>query len=163
MQGCNTSRAVRGFLPFVFMFGLVLPLRAAITPVLTPSMPSPSVVGAVVTWTVQATDTNPGPFWYRFRASPVNGDFKMVRDFGPSNTLDWTTIESDGIYVIEAAVRNQVTGEIAYTSAPYEMRSRVIGQTPIVSPTANSLVFIYSAPPCAQGGVMQVVFWGADR
>ena len=148
---------------FLLMLGAVFPLHAAITPRLTNSTSAPSTIGTVVRWTVEASDTNPGPLWYRFRARTVNGTFATVRDFSPANTLDWTAIDAEGIYVIEASVFNQRTGEIVYTSAPVEIVSRATGETPVINPTDNPLVFLYSAPPCELGGIMRVYFWTPER
>jgi hypothetical protein len=83
----------------------------------------------------------------------------MIRDFGPLSQLDWTTIDGEGVYIIEAAIRNQSTGETIYTSVPYEMDSRLVDDNPVISPTANPLVFLYSAPACPLGGNMNVSFW----
>src|SRR5205807_3168616 len=117
METRMMSRTTTLSVIFLLMLGAVFPLHAAITPRLTNSTFAPSTIGTVVRWTVEASDTNPGPLWYRFRARPMNGTFSTVRDFSPANTLDWTTIDADGIYVIEASVLNQRTGEIVYTSS----------------------------------------------
>src|SRR5262249_44485326 len=144
---------------FLLMLGAVFPLHAAITPRLTNSTFAPSTIGTVVRWTVEASDTNPGPLWYRFRARPVNGTFNPVRAFSPANTLDWTTIDAEGFYVIEASVLNKSTGEIVSASAAVEIVSRVTGEAPVINPRDNPLVFLYSAPPCELGGTMRVYFW----
>ena len=33
--------------------------------------------------------------WYRFRVRPRGGVFRVVRDFGPLSTLDWTSLDED--------------------------------------------------------------------
>ena len=156
------ARVFRSFLTLVFLLAAFgSPSQAAITADLTPSTPSPSTVGTVVSWTVNATDTNTGSLWYRFRIGPAKGNLKVVRDFSASSELDWTTINPDGVYVIEVAVKNQSTGETVYVASPYEMLP-IAGQDPVISWTQNPLVFIYSAPPCPDGGVIRVRFWRAD-
>src|SRR5215510_11494174 len=85
-------------------------LEAAITVQISPSHVSPAPLGTVINWPVRASDTQPGVLWYRFRTRPLNGEFHVVRDFSASNALDWTEIDSEGLYVIEASVRNIDTG-----------------------------------------------------
>jgi hypothetical protein len=119
------------------------------------------VIGTVVSWTANATDINAGALWYRFSAGSVNGNMQVVKDFSPSNKLDWTTIDYDGLFTIQVDVLNQATREIASASSSYEMLP-IAGQNPVVTPTENPLVFIYSAPPCADGAMMRVYFWRPD-
>src|SRR5215467_14048101 len=90
--------------------------QAAITMELVPSSPSPATLGTVVTWTVNAKDTMAGTLLYRFKAGPANGIVRVVRDFSASSGFDWTTTDSEGDYIIEVEVKNNVTGEIAYAS-----------------------------------------------
>src|SRR5262245_45533761 len=85
-------------------------LTASITAQITPSQTSRALLGTVVTWTVAASDTQPGVLWYRFRARPLGGNFHMIKDYSPSNRMDWTETDSEGLYVVEASVRNFDTG-----------------------------------------------------
>src|SRR5215813_3350996 len=107
-------------------------LDAAITAEITPSQVSPALLGTVVTWTVVASDTNSGVLWYRFRVRPLEGEFHVVKDFSPSNTMDWTETNSEGLYVVEALVGNFDTGEMVSASASYEMDSRVVDNQPVI-------------------------------
>src|SRR5215471_11385103 len=136
------SRLVRNcWLTLLFLFvAFASPSMAAITTALEPSVTSPAAVGTVITWTANATDVNAGSLLYRFSAGPVGRNVQIVKDFSPSNTLDWTTIDSDGVYVIEVAVLNQATGEITYSSSSFELRP-LATDNPVVTPTANPLVF----------------------
>ena len=135
---------------------------AAMSVVVSPSVPSPAPVGAVVTWTATVPDANPGTLWYRFLAQRAGEDPSLLRDYGPENALDWTASEREGGYLIQVLVRNLDTGESATAWAAYQITSRVAGDTPVVSPTANPLVFLYSAPPCAVGSRMRVQFQSPD-
>src|SRR5262245_32238732 len=110
MQAFNIVHRLR-FVMLLVGIAFALPLQAAITIELKPSQPSPSTIGKVITWTVNAVDTNPGSLWYRFSARRLDKDFSVLKDFSQSNPLDWTTIDSDGVYVIQASVVNQATGE----------------------------------------------------
>lgn len=148
-------------LPFLFFVVFQSPSLAAITTELAPSTPSPSRLGNVISWRANSNDINAGSLLYRFSAGPANGNLRVVKDFSSSNQFDWTTIDSEGLYVIQVDVLNQATGEIATASSPYDMLP-IAGQDPVISATENPLVFIYSAPPCTNGGKMQVNFSRAD-
>src|SRR5436853_5748886 len=111
MDIARSFKAVRNCW-FMLLFLLVAfesSSMAAITMDLKPSVPSPSAVGTVVSWTANATDVNTGSLLYRFSTGPANGNIQVVKDFSPSNKLDWTIIDSDGVYVIQVDVLNQTT------------------------------------------------------
>ena len=131
---------------------------SAMSVALSPSIPSPAPVGTIVTWTASVPNSGAATLWYRFRAAPVGANLQMVRDFGPESALDWTVSDHEGTSQIEVSARNLNTGESATATATYVMSSRVSGNTPVISPTANPLVFLYSAPPCPAGGQMTVYF-----
>lgn len=131
---------------------------SAISVSLNPSIPSPAPVGTIVTWTASVPNAGTASIWYRFRAAAAGATLQMVRDYGPEYSLDWTVSDHEGTYQIEVSARNLDTGESATTTATYVMTSRVSGNTPVISPTANPLVFLYSAPPCPAGGQMTVYF-----
>src|SRR2546426_10750235 len=139
--------AVRNYgLTFLVFVVFQSPLSAAITTELAPSTPSPSRLGTVISWRANSTDINTGSLLYRFSAGSASGNLQIVKDFSSSNQFDWTTIDSEGLYVIQVDVFNPATGEIATASSPYEMLP-IADQDPVISSTVNPLVFIYSAPP----------------
>jgi len=143
----------------LFLAGFAIPGQAlAMSVSLTPSVNSPAPVGTIVTWSATVTGTGSGTLWYRFRALKTGGNFSMIRDYGPNNSLDWTVSDHEGTFQIEVSARNLNTGESATATATYVLTSRVSGNTPVISPTANPLVFLYSAPPCPAGGQMTVYF-----
>jgi arylsulfate sulfotransferase len=135
---------------------------AAMSVSLSPSIASPAPVGRIVTWNTTVSNAASGTLWYRFRVRSVNADFQTVRDYGPLSSLDWTASDHEGSYEIEVSVRNQDTGDSAVASVVYQMISRIIGNQPVISPTANPLVFLYSAPPCPAGSDMRVHFQPAS-
>jgi arylsulfate sulfotransferase len=135
--------------------------QAAVSVSLTPSVPSPAPLGTLVTFTAVASDTDPGTLWYRFRERRVGGEFHIIRDFSPQTTLDWTSADFEGDHEIEVTARNVTSGATAATSTIHSMTSRVAGETPVISPTAHPLVFLYSAPPCDAGKSMAVQFQSA--
>ena len=147
----------------VFAVSALIPLAvpqfaSAMSVSLRPSVPSPAPVGTIVTWTPSVTGAGPGTFWYRYRTRPAGGTFHVARDFGPQYLFDWTASEHEGNYEIEVTVRDLNTGDTAAGTAAYAMTSRVAGNIPVLTPTANPLVFLYSAPPCPAGGQMRVQF-----
>ena len=105
-----------------------------------------------------------GALWYRYRIrTPADADFRMARDFSPQNSFEWVPTETDGIYQVEVSARNRETGETVIKTLPYVIESRVTGDTPVITPTNNLLVFLYSAPPCADGSRMRVDFVAEDK
>jgi arylsulfate sulfotransferase len=124
---------------------------AAITGTLLPSPASPAPVGTRITWTAGATGGDLAAVGYRFRVRPAGGTFRIIRDFGPLSTLDWTSLD-EGVYEIELAVRPRPGAEVASTIvSTFELRSRVQAGQPVVSPTSHPLVFLFSSPPCTGG------------
>ncbi len=135
-------------------FALLVP--AAVSVSLSPSVASPAPLGTVVEWS--ANSSAPGTLWYRYRARPAFGEFRMVRDYNPDNTLAWAPAEHEGWFEVEVSVQNRETGETGMASVMFELTPRVSGNSPVISPTAIPVVFLYSAPPCASGSRMRVEF-----
>ncbi len=167
-------------------------LFAGIQAQLIPSDPSPSIIGDIITWTAQASDSDGGKLWYRFRVRetafepasiglgardsrtkgrsqrhprfPIgDGGFRMLRDFGPNPQILWNPLEHEGQYEFEVTVRNLETGSVQTVVEPYEMLPAVTGDQAVVTATNNSLVFVYSAPACAEGLSMRVTFATGSR
>ena len=151
---------------------------------LVPSVPSPAPLGTVVVWTASVSNGSAGTYWYRFRtgkesirsvrAAPlpglyrtdagtdltaaVSGSLTMAVDYGPNPAFTWSTIDREGLYRVEVSVRNKDTGDVATATASFDFTSLAGAQVPTITPTAHPLVFIYSAPPCAEGSWMAVRF-----
>jgi hypothetical protein len=132
----------------------------------TPAAPQP--IGTVVTWTVTATDSNPGPLTFQFNVAPPNSSkFALVRDFNAgtlsggtwtSQPFVWSPTGIEGAYQIQVVVKDFGTGQTATKSGSYPFTPLVSGSTPVVVPTANPLVALFSAPSCATGSSMRVAF-----
>ena len=150
----------------LLLMGLVASGQAlAMSVSLSPSIPSPAPVGTIVTWTASVPNSGTATLWYRFRVGAVGANLQMVRDYGPQSSLEWTVSDHEGAFQIEVSVRNLNTGESATVTAGYSMITRIpstpfggSSNAPVISPTANPLVFLYSAPPCPVGGQMTVYF-----
>ena len=96
-----------------FCFGISISLQ--------PSVPSPAPLGTWTTWVAETADSGDTTLWYRFRTRALDEEFRVVRDYSPVNSLVWTAIEHEGIYEVEVSVRSLTSGEVATTSAIYEM------------------------------------------
>ena len=125
---------------------------------LDPSVPSPAPMGTVVTWQATVTGVDSGTVWYRFRTRRPGREYRVVRDYGPQTSLDWTAADHEGFYEVEVGAVNKNTGETATASRIYQLTSLLTGDTPVISPTSHPFVFLYSAPPCAPAGRMRVRF-----
>lgn len=149
---------MRNFCRFPLLFaGIALLKGAGLSVVLTPSIPAPVPVGTVVTWSGQASGAS-GSVWYRFRAARAGSELHVIRDYSPPNSLDWTASQFEGVYNVEVSARDNSTGEVAVDAVSYQINPAVTGGAPAINPTANPLVFLYSAPPCRAGGSMRVEF-----
>ena len=133
-------------------------LSGQISVTLAPSLSSPVPLGTVVTFTASASGPNLGTPTYRFRAALAGTPLRTVVDYGPNASLDWTTIEREGTYEVEVTARSGDAAQSASASILMAMTSLVTNSAPMITPTANPLVFIYSAPVCAMGQVLSVQF-----
>jgi len=115
-------------------------------------------LGQAVTWTATVSGAQAGTLAYRFRVRLASENFHTVVDYGPKSSLTWTTIDQEGAYELEASVRNIATGETADTNSTFVLTSLLAGASPVITTSANPLVYIYSAPPCSPGSRMRVEF-----
>lgn len=139
----------------VLAAGLFIP-APAMTLTLTSSVSPPSYVGQMTTWTASIAEG--GDVRYRFRARPPGGDFRIIRDYGPLSSLDWTATEAEGVYEIEVSAKRMDTGEVTTTSQLYPVISRISVGFAVVNPTQHPLVFLFSAPSCPAGSRMRVEY-----
>jgi arylsulfate sulfotransferase len=119
---------------------------------LTPSEPAPQLVGQPVTWTATVADAPPGTV-YQFSVGAPGGPFQVARDFSPDDHFTWAPMR-EGTYRIRVAVKDGFAAADAQSAVvPDEVDSRVTGGEPVISPTANPLVALYSVPPGPKGTV----------
>jgi hypothetical protein len=130
---------------------------------LEPSVASPAPVGTVVTWAARVHGDVPESYRFRFTVRGLDQSRRVVKDFGPDNTLEWAAGEHEGLYVVEVTARNKDTGGTAMTASAYQVLSNVVGNQPAVLLTAHPLVFLYSAPVCPLGSKMIVYFLSPDH
>jgi arylsulfate sulfotransferase len=123
------------------------------------SVLSPAPVATQVTFTAVVSGEPTANNWYRFSVREGSGPYQIIRDYGPVNTLMWTASQHEGTYEIEVDASNLDSGDMASGSAVFEF-SPIASSEPVISPTANSLIFLYSAPPCPTGWRIHVEFTG---
>ncbi len=120
-------------------------------------------VGTAVTFTAQATDTTNGAatFTYQFSVrSGSSGPFAIVKDFWKTNTVTWAPTQHEGSYEVQVVARSSAGGT-GSNSDLLGVTSLVQGSTPVVTPTNNPLVVLYSAPPCNSPSKVRVRFKSA--
>jgi arylsulfate sulfotransferase len=132
-----------------------------------PSLSGPQPIGSSIIGTVIATDSNSGPLTFQFNVAPPAGSLSMAWDFNAgtfnssnwtSQPFTWTPTLAEGSYQIQVVAKDFTSGETASHTAYYQVSPLVSGSTPVVVPTANPLVALFSAPSCAAGSSMRVWF-----
>jgi arylsulfate sulfotransferase len=121
----------------------------------TTSLPSPQPLGTTVTIKASASDTDSGIISYRFEIGAAgSSSLNMERDYSVDPTFVFTPTESGGNYQFVVFARNNSTGNIGTNLlSPFTFKSLVTGNTPVITPTANPLVALFSSPPCATDGL----------
>jgi hypothetical protein len=71
-------------------------------------------------------------------------------------------MQTEGSYEVEVSARNLDTGDTDVQTSSMVVGSLVTGNTPVITPTANKLVFLYSAPACEAGSTLRVQFTAPD-
>lgn len=165
--------------------GLCAPVHASVQIVsMNPSVPSPQLIGQVITFTATATDSDTGPLMFQFNVTPPGGTSAMVNDFNVG-TLSGGVWTSQPFVWAPTSCANvaQSTGVVAYTCQPlagtysvqviatdfpahrsksttvtYKINPLVTGSVPVVVGTANPLVALFSSPTCPKGSQMRVAF-----
>jgi arylsulfate sulfotransferase len=122
--------------------------EAQLTVTLSTSLSSGQPVGTNVVWT--ASSNGSSSVGYRFNVQPLGGPVRMLRDFSPTSTLQWTSLQ-EGMYLIIVLAADPSTGATGFQTSQFQFTSRIVNNTPVVSPTSHPLVALYSAPPCLNG------------
>lgn len=118
---------------------------------LAPSEAAPQLVGQPITWTATVSDTPTAGLVYQFREGAPNGPMQVVRDFSPDNHFTWAPLQ-EGDYRIMVTAKPGFSATDAETAVVQdEVDSRVTGAEAVITPLANPLVALYSAPPLPAG------------
>ena len=133
-----------------------------------PALKPPQTIGTPITWTVTATDTNPGPLAFQFNlGAPGATSYSLILDFNvgtlsagtwTSPPFLWTPTGIEGTYKIQVIAKDFTSGESATGQFTFQVNPLVTGSTPVVVPTGNPLVALFSAPSCPAGSSMRVSF-----
>jgi hypothetical protein len=95
---------------------------------------------------------------FRYAVSINGGPFRIVRDFSQQGDFAWTPEMHEQEAAVRVTVRNNESKETAETESRFRIVSRVKGTAPVITRTANPLVALFSAPPCAAGQQFRVAF-----
>jgi hypothetical protein len=127
---------------------------------LAPSEEAPQLVGEPITWTATAIDCGTAPV-YQFSVAPQEGAFQVVRDFSLTSVFTWAPMQ-EGAYEVRVTAKDGFAAtETTSDIVTYAVNSRVAGTDPVITPTANPLVALYSAPPTSASAI-HVNFRPAD-
>ncbi len=149
---------IKSFSWLIFIVSALCPNTAmsALSVTLSASAASPSPVGTQLGWTATSAGVDPSLAEYRWSVTRPSGVTSMVIDFDPSNSFLYMPLQ-DGGYTVTVLVKNTSTNEQASASAGYVATTLLQpGNAPVITATANPLVFIYSA--ACQSGSMRVFF-----
>lgn len=161
----------------IALAGLSLPAFATVKiSTLGPSPKSPQPLGTNTTWLATGTDTNTNSscaanlsclLTFQFSVTDPVGNLSALYQFNAgtfssgtwtSTPWKWTPTTMEGTYQITVVAKDWTTGETATKTSSFQATSLVSGSQPAATPTANPLVFLFSAPSCPTGSSMQVVF-----
>src|SRR5207302_16498 len=99
---------------------------------------------------------------FRYSVSVERGPLHVIRDFSQQRDFVWRPPLYEHDASVHVTVRNNGTKETAETDLPYRTVSRIKSSLPVVTPTANPLIALFSAPPCPAGGRFRVTFQRTD-
>ncbi len=119
---------------------------------LVPDKSAPQFVGEPITWTATAINCGTNPV-FQFSAGLTGGPLQMMRDFSTTNAVTWAPMQ-EGTYDVQVTVKDGFTATDTTSAVVTDtVNSRVTGTDPVVTPTANPLVALYSAPPTLDGAI----------
>jgi arylsulfate sulfotransferase len=148
--------------------GLCVPASATVGIIsMKPSVKSPQPIGTSISFTVVASDTASGPLAFQFNVTPPRGPLTLAKDFnvGTSSSDNWISqpfvwvpTGVEGTYKIEVVIKDFTSGQTSSKTDSFQITPLVTGDSPVVVPTANPLVALFSAPSCASGSSMRIHF-----
>src|ERR1039457_718962 len=151
---CGLCARLRYVLAIFPMIASLSPcLHATIAPVtLNASPASPQLLGTAIQLTASASDSDPGPLTYKWEVqAPGSSSFSLMRDFDLDTTFAWTPNHVEGTYRLRLTARDYLAGTSAQQVVAFRVNALVTGTQPVVIPTANPLVALFSAPACPAG------------
>ncbi len=164
--GMYMSKAVRFAVLLLLSLGLLPAVMVAasrppaVTITLTPSLPSPELLGSRITLFAAVHGGTQGDTYdYQFSAAP-QGQTQVVRDFDLPNSFVWVPWQAEGTYTVSVVVRD-ITQHIVYPPVSVQYVLRPIVTSPggsAVNITSHPLVALFSAGPCTIGHNIRVRF-----
>ena len=121
-------------------------------------VPSPQPVGTVIGLTARVDGGAKGPLAFRFDVSENGEPFGLLSDYSRDATFAWAPELYEHESKVRVTVLNQETKERAEAELDFRMTPRKMAADGTVTPTANPLVALFSAPACAVGGKFRVAF-----
>src|SRR5436305_5421606 len=88
----------------MFLYPVIGTAESTCTVSLTPSAPSPQLVGQRVVWTTTATNCGDAPV-YQYKVARENPNFRVARDFALANTLSCAPLQ-EGSYKVMVSVKD---------------------------------------------------------
>ncbi len=130
--------------------------RCLLSVSLTETAPAVPAVGSPVTWTATSKGHGRAPV-YQFSVEAPGGPLQIVQDFSRGASFTFNPMQ-EGTYDIRVVVKSGFgASRRESATATYTAQSRVVGDSAVVSPMANPLVALFSAPP-SPGSSMYVQF-----
>ena len=99
-----------------------------------------------------------GMLVFRYSVSVDRGPLRIIRDFSQQRDFAWRPPLYEHDASIHVTVRNNGTKETVDGDLPFRTVPRIKGSQPVVTPTSNSLIALFSAPPCPSGSRFRVAF-----
>jgi hypothetical protein len=130
---------------------------------IVPALASPQPVGTVIGLTAVAKEEGDPLKLFpklrvRYSVSVDGAPFRVVRDFSPEPNFNWRPELFEHQARVKVTLKNIVTKMTADSELPFQIVARAKGQQPVVTPTANPLVALFSAPACPQSSRFRVAF-----
>jgi hypothetical protein len=125
---------------------------------LLPNLPSPQPVGTVISLTPRLDGAKPGMYVFRYQVKTGTGSFRVVRDFSQDSHFSWSPELCEQDATIRVTVRKNGSDETTEADLPFRITPRQVGSNGTVTPTANPLVALLSAPGCPQGSQFRAAF-----
>lgn len=135
--------------------------RPTVTITLSPSLPSPELLGSSITWTANVQGQQGHTYDYQFSVT-LAGQNQIVRDFNLPDSFVWVPWTVEGNYTVSVVVRD-ITQQPYIVYAPVSQQYMIQpivtqqGQS-AVNMTSHPLVALFSAGPCTVGHSIRVRF-----
>ena len=122
------------------------------------NMPSPQPVGTPIGLAAHVENAAKGMLVFRYSVSTGGGPFHIIRDYSQQRDFVWRPALYEYDSMVHVTVRNNENKETADDEQPFRTISRIKDSSPVITPTANPLIALFSAPPCTDAGKFRVAF-----